>query len=137
MQRGNTVQDFSSLWLNYIELYQRSLQDFARLLVPNLPTADAKSANGGSQQFDPLSAFSPDAWNALFTPWLSQDAASNPFAGLTEATQASLKAFAPWGEAFTAFGAVAQPKATPEDKNLSSAERAARDAIKRSKTQDI
>ncbi|GHT89898.1 hypothetical protein AGMMS49545_01560 [Betaproteobacteria bacterium] len=139
------MQDFSSLWQNYLEYYQRSLQDIARLWVPNLPTADAK---GGNPQFDPLSAFSPDAWSGLFAPWLSQgtasnpfDAASNPFAGFAEATQASLKAFAPWTDALAAFGAATQPTKTKaaakEDKNLTSAERAVNEAIKRSKTQDI
>ena len=133
------MQDFSSLWLNYLEYYQRSLQDIARLWAPNLPDAGAKGGSSGNKPFDPLSAFSPDAWNALFTPWLSLDANNNPFSGLNEAAQASLKAFVPWSEALTAFGAAVQPtpKSAPEDKSLSASERAVRDAIKRSKTQDI
>lgn len=142
------MQDFSSLWLNYLEQYQRSLQDLARLWVPNLPETGSKAdaKKGGTPQFDPLSAFSPEAWSGLFAPWIAQgtasnpfDAVNNPFAGFAEATQASLKAFAPWTDAFAAFGAAAQPgkAAKKEETNLTSAERAVNEAIKRSKTQDI
>jgi hypothetical protein len=130
------VQDFSSFWLNYLEYYQRAWQDMARLWAPNLPTTDAK---GGSKPSDPLNAFSPDAWSALFAPWIPRDAANNPFADLSKVAQSSLNAFTSWGNAFPGFGAVSQQTPdtkTKEDKNLSSAERAVRDAIQRSKTQD-
>jgi hypothetical protein len=136
LKEGNTMQDFSSLWLNYLENCQRSWQDMARLWTPNFPATAAKDE---SKPSDPLNMFSPDAWLAMFSPWLAKDANNDALASLTEAARASLNAFAPWSEAFSGRVAASQTSQQPkqEDKELSSAERAVRDAVKRSNTQDV
>jgi hypothetical protein len=127
------MQDFPLFWLNYLEYCQRSWQDTARLWTPNFPTTAAEDENKSPGSLD---MFSPDAWIAVFFPWVSKDANSNTFAGLAEATRVSLSAFTLWSEAFSRQAAAPRQPSRQEGKEQSSVERAVQEAIKRSNTQD-
>ena len=154
MRRNNTMQDFTSFWVNYLEYCQRAWLDMARLYTPGLtaPTGTPKEQAKGA----PLPALTPnapsvDAWLSLFSPWVPkgeaeiqplQPVASN-VAALTEAASVSMRVFMPWGgESWIGMLAGQQNPKTPakqQEPRLTSAERAERavhDAIQRSKTQD-